>query len=198
MQIEKEMINRLNVHLASHYGMCFGVRDALAATRSTYNEKEVTVLGQLVHNPLVSQELTENGVKEGDLNAPMTDIEGTVIITAHGASESDRFRWSSPHRRVVDTTCPLVHKVHESLASLVGSGFFPVVIGKKGHAEVNGGCRLWFVRAFVSVDVVSLDIRIGERCTKSVVRQENVGKKEGKNGTERKEPAGRTEATQAS
>jgi 4-hydroxy-3-methylbut-2-enyl diphosphate reductase len=138
MQIEKEMINRLNVHLASHYGMCFGVRDALSATRSTYNEKEVTVLGQLVHNPLVSQELTENGVMEGDLNAPMTDIEGTVIITAHGASESDRFRWSSPHRRVVDTTCPLVHKVHESLASLVGSGFFPVVIGKKGHAEVNG------------------------------------------------------------
>ncbi|MDB4711488.1 4-hydroxy-3-methylbut-2-enyl diphosphate reductase [Verrucomicrobiales bacterium] len=138
MQIEKEIMSRVNVHLASHYGMCFGVRDALAATRSTYDENDVTVLGQLVHNPVVSQELTENGVKEGNLNNPITDNEGTVIITAHGASESDRSRWASPHRKVVDTTCPLVHKVHESLASLIDSGFFPVVIGKKGHAEVNG------------------------------------------------------------
>lgn len=94
MQIEKEIMSRVNVHLASHYGMCFGVRDALAATRSTYDENDVTVLGQLVHNPVVSQELTENGVKEGNLNNPITDNEGTVIITAHGASESDRSRWA--------------------------------------------------------------------------------------------------------
>ena len=138
MQIEKEIMSRVNVHLASHYGMCFGVRDALAATRSTYDENDVTVLGQLVHNPLVSQELTDNGIKQGDLNNSITDIAGTVIITAHGASESDLSRWASTHRKVVDTTCPLVHKVHESLVSLIDSGFFPVVIGKKGHAEVNG------------------------------------------------------------
>ena len=131
-------MSKLNVHLASHYGMCFGVRDALAATRSTYNESDVTVLGQLVHNPVVSQELTENGVKKGDLNNPTTGIGGTVIITAHGASESDRSRWSSTQSKVLDTTCPLVHKAHKSLVSLVDSGFFPVVIGKKGHAEVNG------------------------------------------------------------
>ena len=138
MQIEKEIMNQFIVHLASHYGMCFGVRDALAATRSTYGENDVTVLGQLVHNPLVSQELTQNGVKEGDLDNSMTGVEGTVIITAHGASNSDRSRWASPRRKVIDTTCPLVHKAHESLASLIDAGFFPVIIGKKGHAEVNG------------------------------------------------------------
>ncbi|MEE3176837.1 MAG: 4-hydroxy-3-methylbut-2-enyl diphosphate reductase [Verrucomicrobiota bacterium] len=137
-KIRKEMIGRLNIHLASHYGMCFGVRDALTVTRNTYDENEVTVLGQLVHNPLVSQELIENGIKEGELKDPPTNTKGTVIITAHGASDSDRVRWSSPRRKVVDTTCPLVHKVHQSLADLTVSGFFPVVIGKKGHAEVNG------------------------------------------------------------
>lgn len=137
-KIRKEMIGRLNIHLASHYGMCFGVRDALAVTRNTYDENEVTVLGQLVHNPLVSQELIENGIKEGELKDPPANTKGTVIITAHGASDSDRVRWSSPRRKVVDTTCPLVHKAHQSLADLTVSGFFPVVIGKKGHAEVNG------------------------------------------------------------
>ena len=40
-----------NVHLASHYGVCFGVRDAIDATRKTFNDGKVTVLGQLVHNP---------------------------------------------------------------------------------------------------------------------------------------------------
>ena len=69
-KIRKEMIGRLNIHLASHYGMCFGVRDALAVTRNTYDENEVTVLGQLVHNPLVSQELIENVIKEGELKDP--------------------------------------------------------------------------------------------------------------------------------
>ena len=35
-----------NVHLASHYGVCFGVRDAIDATRKTFNDGKVTVLGQ--------------------------------------------------------------------------------------------------------------------------------------------------------
>ena len=138
MQIEKEEMNQFNVHLASHYGMCFGVRDALAATRKAYDENDVTVLGQLVHNPLVSKELTENGIREGDLYDSVMDVSGTVIITAHGVSVTDRSRWESPHRKVIDTTCPLVNKAHAALSSLIDLGFFPVVIGKKGHAEVNG------------------------------------------------------------
>ena len=44
MQIEKEEMNQFNVHLASHYGMCFGVRDALAATRKAYDENDLSLI----------------------------------------------------------------------------------------------------------------------------------------------------------
>ena len=127
-----------NVHLASHYGVCFGVRDAIDATRKTFNDDEVTVLGQLVHNPIVNDELKRNHVRSGKLRDPSEDITGTVIITAHGASNIDKDAWRSPNRKVVDTTCPLVRKAHDNLSKLVELGYFPVVIGRKGHVEVEG------------------------------------------------------------
>ena len=55
-------IHKFNIHLASHFGMCFGVRDAIKATRKTFDDEKVTVLGQLVHNPIVDEELKDNGV----------------------------------------------------------------------------------------------------------------------------------------
>ena len=112
-----------NVHLASHYGVCFGVRDAIDATRKTFNEGKVTVLGQLVHNPIVDDELKRNHVRSGKLRDPSEDITGTVIITAHGASNLDKDAWRSPNRKIVDTTCPLVRKAHDNLFKLVELGY---------------------------------------------------------------------------
>lgn len=130
--------SNFNVHLASHYGVCFGVRDAINATRKTFSDDKVTVLGQLVHNPIVDEELKRNDVKSGKLREPSKDIIGTVIITAHGASNVDRNAWRSTNRKIVDTTCPLVRRAHDNLSKLVESGYFPVVVGKKEHAEVEG------------------------------------------------------------
>lgn len=126
------------IHLASHFGMCFGVRDAITKTRDSFGVKGLTILGQLVHNPIVSEELNRNGVQKADLQKPANEIKGTVVITAHGASTKDKKAWESNDRKIIDTTCPLVHKAHQALNQLVASGYFPVVIGKKDHAEVKG------------------------------------------------------------
>ena len=58
MQMEKEIVNQFNAHLASHYGMCFGVRDALVATRKAYEENDETVLGASDRLKDISKELT--------------------------------------------------------------------------------------------------------------------------------------------
>ncbi len=130
---------RMTVRLANHYGMCFGVRDAIRKTLDAAVDEPVTVLGQLVHNPVVDAELDRAGVRRGDLGAEVTeDEDGVVAFTAHGVSDRQRQRWSEGGRQVVDTTCPLVHKAHAALRKLAAAGYRPVVIGQPGHVEVEG------------------------------------------------------------
>ncbi|MGI9245055.1 MAG: 4-hydroxy-3-methylbut-2-enyl diphosphate reductase [Verrucomicrobiales bacterium] len=128
----------MNINLARHYGMCFGVRDALRSTHDLAAERELTVLGQLVHNPVVQEHLGRLGVTDGDLHDTSSAATKDVVITAHGAADRDRRRWSEAGFRVSDTTCPLVKKAHSALAQFVARGFFPVVIGKPDHVEVRG------------------------------------------------------------
>ena len=130
--------SKMRVRLASHYGMCFGVRDALRKTHDAAATRRVTVLGQLVHNPVVDEQLDRLGVTRGALGERTDEGEGAVVITAHGVSDRELGRWESSGREVFNTTCPLVRKAHTALASLVAQGYLPVVIGRPGHVEVEG------------------------------------------------------------
>lgn len=128
----------MTLHLARHYGMCFGVRDALRVTHHAASQEPVTVLGQLVHNPVVESHLRTLGVQHGDLGRPGQTTTSRVIITAHGASDRDRQSWTQSGHQVTDTTCPLVRKAHQALSTLVEEGYHPVVIGQRQHVEVRG------------------------------------------------------------
>ncbi|HEX2750483.1 MAG TPA: 4-hydroxy-3-methylbut-2-enyl diphosphate reductase [Verrucomicrobiales bacterium] len=128
----------MNIHTATHYGMCFGVREALRRAHDAAASGPVTILGALVHNPVVQEHLTTLGVREGRLEEVGGAATATVMITAHGAADRDRAAWKGAGYRVTDTTCPLVHKAHTALAQLVAEGCQPVVIGQRGHVEVRG------------------------------------------------------------
>ena len=128
----------MKIQLANHYGMCFGVRDALRATHAASTKGPVTVLGQLVHNPIVREHLQTLGVRHGNLEATNSSTTKDVVITAHGAANRHRSAWKEAGYNVTDTTCPLVHRAHKALATLVAQGFAPVVIGKADHVEVRG------------------------------------------------------------
>src|SRR5262245_18984299 len=119
----------MTIHLATHHGMCFGVRDALRATHDAAKAAPVTVLGQLVHNPIVDAHLRTLGVRRGELaDAPHADTRD-VVITAHGAADRQREALRAAGHRITDTTCPLVRKAHDALRTLVEGGYLPVVIG---------------------------------------------------------------------
>ena len=70
---------------ATHLGMCFGVRDAIALALSQSKSQPVTILGDLVHNETVLKTLRQQGVRIEHQVADVTTP--TVMITAHGASE---------------------------------------------------------------------------------------------------------------
>jgi 4-hydroxy-3-methylbut-2-enyl diphosphate reductase len=127
----------MKIVLADHFGMCFGVRDAIAQAEELAEQAPLTILGELVHNPIVRERLRAQGVIEGSLDRP-GPTSGQVMITAHGASDAKRAGWREHGFPVVDGTCPLVRHAHEQLKRLVAAGYFPVVIGKLGHVEVRG------------------------------------------------------------
>ena len=128
----------MTIHLAEHYGICFGVRDALALAERIAIDEPLTILGQLVHNPIARERLEELGVKQGALDDAPGAASHRVMITAHGASDADRARWRASSHAVEDATCPLVRHAHGQLRRLVEEGCFPVIIGKHGHVEVQG------------------------------------------------------------
>ena len=129
----------MKIILAEHFGMCFGVRDALRQAETLAAAGPLTVLGELVHNPLALERLAVHGARQGDLqllaSAPPA---ARVLVTAHGASDERRRTWREAGFQVHDTTCPLVRRAHGQLAALVAAGYFPVVIGRADHVEVRG------------------------------------------------------------
>lgn len=128
----------MKIQLAEHYGLCFGVRDAIAQAEQLAASGPLTILGELVHNPVVRDRLASHGVQEGQLNKPDTVTTSNVMITAHGASDEAKQKWAESGVAVADGTCPLVRHAHTQLRLLVEAGCQPVVIGKRGHVEVNG------------------------------------------------------------
>ena len=127
----------MKVTLADALGTCFGVEDAITEAMDPKFRGNLTIIGQLVHNPQVVQALRENGVEIVDsVNAEISTPN--VMITAHGAAKSVHERALNRGFKVFDATCPLVMKVHKSIARLEAEGFFPVVIGQESHVEVRG------------------------------------------------------------
>jgi 4-hydroxy-3-methylbut-2-en-1-yl diphosphate reductase len=126
----------MKIITAKHFGICFGVRDAIAQAQTLAREAPLTILGELVHNPIVREQLRAQGVHEGASDrVPRTS---RVMITAHGTSDKRREALRKSGLGVADGTCPLVRYAHEQLKRLVQAGYFPVVIGLANHVEVCG------------------------------------------------------------
>jgi len=129
----------MHVIKADVLGMCFGVRDALAAIDEVAEPERVTIHGELVHNEEVIARLQSRGfqmIQESRRRPlPITD---TVMVTAHGISATERRRLRDAGKQLLDTTCPLVDRAHQAAQKLQADGCHVLVIGKPGHIEVQG------------------------------------------------------------
>jgi 4-hydroxy-3-methylbut-2-en-1-yl diphosphate reductase len=129
----------MKVSLASALGTCFGVQDAINMAMAPEFQDNLTILGQLVHNPQINESLKNNGVA---VVKGIDDIDKIktkkVMITAHGAAEKTKEKLHDAGFTVYDASCPLVMRVHKTIKGMVNKNFFPVVIGQKDHVEVRG------------------------------------------------------------
>ena len=126
----------MQVRMAEHFGMCFGVRDAIDLALDLTHQGPLTILGDLVHNPDVVARIDAAGAvrvhSQEEIHTP------TVLLTAHGVADRVRLDLRDRGLAVHDATCPLVTRAHRALARLVADGRHPVVIGQPKHVEVRG------------------------------------------------------------
>jgi 4-hydroxy-3-methylbut-2-enyl diphosphate reductase len=139
-------------------GMCFGVRDALRAMQRVADPASVAVHGELVHNEVVVRDLASRGFRNvSEAEREHLPEAPVVLITAHGVSDRERERLGAAGKQLIDTTCPLVKRAHEAAVKLRDEGRHVVVIGKRGHVEVQG-----LVEDLPSHDVVETEQEVVE------------------------------------
>jgi len=126
----------MEVRLAEHYGMCFGVRDAIDLALRLTQQGKLTVLGDLVHNPDVVAEMETAGAIR--VQQPEEVRTPAVLLTAHGTADRVKRELRQKGHQLHDAVCPLVKRVHQALDRLMAEGRHPVIIGQRGHVEVRG------------------------------------------------------------
>jgi 4-hydroxy-3-methylbut-2-enyl diphosphate reductase len=126
----------MEVRMADHMGMCFGVRDAIDLALRLTRQGPLTIMGDLVHNPDVLAQMDAAGAaragKPGDVRTR------ALLLTAHGTADRVKLQLRQEGHQVHDATCPLVKRAHVALQRLVAEGCHPVVIGQADHVEVRG------------------------------------------------------------
>ena len=127
------------VLLAEPRGFCAGVDRAIDIVEHALTKfgRPIYVRHEIVHNTYVVDDLKKKGaifIEE------LSDVPpgATLIFSAHGVSRAIQDEAVQRGFRIFDATCPLVSKVHVELAKLHKEGYEFIMIGHKGHPEVEG------------------------------------------------------------
>ncbi len=129
----------MDILLANPRGFCAGVERAISIVERALelHGAPIYVRHEVVHNKYVVDDLRAKGaifVEELD----EVPSGSTVIFSAHGVARSVREEADGRGLRVFDATCPLVTKVHVEVAKMRDAGREIVMIGHRGHPEVEG------------------------------------------------------------
>jgi len=129
----------MKILLASPRGFCAGVERAIRIVELALEKfgPPIYVRHEIVHNRSVVDSLRERGVVFVD--RPSAAPPGSVLIfSAHGVSPAIRREAETTDLRVIDATCPLVTKVHMEAKRFAAADKEILLIGHKGHVEVEG------------------------------------------------------------
>ncbi|MGN6085724.1 4-hydroxy-3-methylbut-2-enyl diphosphate reductase [Trinickia sp.] len=149
--------------LAQPRGFCAGVDRAIEIV-----ERAIALFGapifvrhEIVHNAYVVEDLRKKGAVFVE-QLEEVPAGSTVIFSAHGVSKAVREEAETRGLRIYDATCPLVTKVHIEVAKMRQEGLDIVMIGHKGHPEVEGtmgqcGERMYLVESVEDVNALEVD-----------------------------------------
>ena len=148
-------IGQLQVLIPRHFGFCFGVERAIHMAFSTleqYPERRTFLVSEIIHNPLVNNELKQRGIEfiydaEGNRQVAADELhsEDIALIPAFGTTlqiedslkQSGIDTSTEEYRENYDTTCPFVSKVWKRGEELGREGYTIIIHGKYRHEETQ-------------------------------------------------------------
>ena len=123
--------------MAKFAGFCYGVKRAVETAKKLKEEnpdKNIYILGELIHNTDVINELESLGIKT--IYDVPSHGEGICIVRSHGESPDTFEQIKNAGFELVDLTCPDVKKVQQKAIELAKNDYFVVIVGKPNHPEV--------------------------------------------------------------
>jgi len=129
----------VNIILANPRGFCAGVKRAIAIVENALKiyKKTIYVRHELVHNQYVINKLSSQGVIFVQKVSQIPNYS-IVVFSAHGVSQKVKEEAIKKNLIILDATCPLVEKVHIEVSKSSKKGIETILIGHKGHPEVEG------------------------------------------------------------
>ena len=133
----------VTIRLAEAFGFCWGVERAVAMayeTRKHFPTEKIWITNEIIHNPSVNQRLKEMNVGfievvDGEKDFSVVNSGEVVILPAFGASVSEMQLLSDRGCTIVDTTCPWVSKVWNSVEKHKKRDYTSIIHGKYKHEE---------------------------------------------------------------
>ena len=134
-----DILNGSEILLAEPRGFCAGVDRAIEIVERALSKfgAPIYVRHEIVHNTFVVNDLKSKGAI---FIEDLADVppDATLVFSAHGVSKAIQDEAQRRGFKVFDATCPLVTKVHVEVAKLHKEGYEFIMIGHKGHPEVEG------------------------------------------------------------
>ena len=135
----------LTVKLAKEFGFCYGVERAIDlayAARKVFPDQPIYILGEIIHNPEVNDQILAMGIKflsGKEKNADIDDLQkdDVVIIPAFGTEVSTRKKLEAKGCRFVDTTCGDVMSVWKRVRQYTKDKVTSIIHGKAWHEETK-------------------------------------------------------------
>jgi 4-hydroxy-3-methylbut-2-enyl diphosphate reductase len=135
----------LTVKLAKEFGFCYGVERAIDlayAARKVFPGQPIYILGEIIHNPEVNDQLREMGIRflsGKEKNAEIEDLQkdDVVIIPAFGAEMATMDKLQAKGCRFVDTTCGDVMSVWKRVRQYANDSVTSIIHGKAWHEETK-------------------------------------------------------------
>ncbi|UIE39700.1 4-hydroxy-3-methylbut-2-enyl diphosphate reductase [Leptodesmis sichuanensis] len=133
----------VTIRLAEAFGFCWGVERAVAMayeTRTHFPKERIWITNEIIHNPSVNQRLREMDVnfivvKNGQKDFSVVESGDVVILPAFGASVQEMQYLNDQGCTIVDTTCPWVSKVWNTVEKHKKGSFTSIIHGKYNHEE---------------------------------------------------------------
>lgn len=133
----------VTIRLAEAFGFCWGVERAVAIayeTRQHFPTERIWITNEIIHNPSVNQHLRDMevnfiAVEKGQKNFSVVDAGDVVILPAFGASVQEMQLLNDKGCKIVDTTCPWVSKVWNSVEKHKKKDCTSIIHGKYNHEE---------------------------------------------------------------